>query len=407
MNISKSIRFIIYIFFSCLSISSCNTDEESYIEVNIKNNQIYDAKQDTSKIENGRYYTTTQDIDNTYRNRVFRNITFNGGVKIFNTNNIKFINCTFTNPRGYGVRFRKELDSDDTSNISFNDCNFLGARYDNVNISRDDIIADRVLHKNVKFEGCYFQGWAQNGTTVSNIANRGFYHAIYAKCPNVTIKDCEFNNTVYNAGHMINIRSSARVVSCTFKWSEEGNNAISYSPKDLKGTPDTGWNTVIIQNNLMYTSMQNNRAGVIHLETQTRENININNLMNSIDIKFNTIVLLPGGISDDTYVSAIRINSVLKRAYVSIYANLLVDGRNKPVRANIIKDKSFVDYLSNNLETTRLDQNFINWQANNFRLKNTAPARGFCNDEPRYIVPLDLLGNPRRSGKADAGCYMY
>ena len=387
-----------------LSMMAC-TQQETLIDKDPNLDTDTDIKTETVA-QKGAYYTGNRDISAKHAGTTFTNATFADGATIFNTHNVRFVNCTFQNPRGHGVRFRKINDNDDSRDIEFVNCRFLNSRYDNVNISRDDEVGDRVLHKNVRFEGCYFEGWANNGSTQANIENRRFYHAIYAKCPNVTINNCRFLGTIYRAGHAVSIRSSARVTNNVFQHKTKSHNAISYSPKNLPGTPDKGWDSIIMFNNLIYTKDQYTRNGMMHIETQLNEKINPNNIINSMTIAFNTVVLLPGGHSERTYISALRVNDVVQKAYIAVYGNLFVDGRNQPNASAIVMKTSNIDYYSNNLLSTNINALFRDWRNRDYRLKPGSPAIGFANNEQRYIFPKDRLGNPRSRGHAHAGCYM-
>ena len=350
----------------------------------------------------GAYYEGNRNIDARHEGVTFTNAIFANGATIFNTRNVTFVNCTFRNTQGWAVSFREDLDTDDTDGVKFINCRFTTSRYDNIHIDRDDNIADRVLHKNVRIEGCSFEGWG----TVNPISQRPFYHAIYAKCPNVTIDRCEFNSTIADAGHAVSIRSSARLTNSIFRQTERSYPAISYSPKNLSGTPDKGWNDIRIQNNLIYGGRQGVRVGFIHLETQLNEAINPNNLISTIVLRFNTIAILPGGESEGVYVSAIRVNHVLLDVNMFIYGNLLVDGRNKPHPGDIIKERNRVDYLGSNVESTNLNEHFVDWQNGDFRLKKGSSAIGAADNERNYIVPVDIAGQPRSPGKADVGAFM-
>ena len=351
----------------------------------------------------GTSYDTLFNISAQYEGTTFTNVTFAKGVRIFNTRTVKFVNCTFLNPGGHGVRFREELDTDDTDGVEFINCRFTDSQYDNVLIDRDDTLGNRVLHKNILFEGCAFEEWG----TVSRVAERTFYHAIYAKAPNITIERCEFNSTVPEAGHALSLRSSARVTNNVFRHSEPGRPAISYTPKNLSGTPDKGWDDIRIQNNLIYSGQQNVPVGLIFLQTQDNEQINPNNIISTIVVRFNTIALLPGQESEGVNVSAIRVNEAVRNSNVVVYGNLLVDGRDTPSVSDLIAEKDQVDYLSNNVESTDLNEHFVDWQNGDFRLKAGSSAIGAVNDESSYIVPVDLVGNARAQGNADAGAYMF
>ena len=392
------IHSFIFLAFVCL-LSSCEPEQLDQLSAS----DVPLLSEQTGADGSGAYYVGNRDIDSRHEGVTFTNATFANGVTIFNTRDVTFVNCTFTNPSSWGVRFRKDFDTDDTQNVNFINCRFLASMYDNVNISRDDSIGDRVLHKDISFEGCYFEGWGNTNP----VDQRHYYHAIYAKCPNVKINNCEFNATIPDAGHTLSIRSSARVTNNIFRSSARGHNPISYSPKNLPGNPDRGWNSIRIMNNLIYTGKQNVPVGLIYLDTQDRFETNPNNIINSIAVCFNTVAILPGEDSENMYISCLRITEPVTPAYISVYGNLLVDGRNQSAAHDIIKETFRTDNLSNNVMSTNLDEHFVDWRNGNFRLKSGSGAIGAANDETSYIVPTDIVGQPRAQGDADAGAYMF
>ncbi len=373
-------------------------------------NQIEEDKESTeltSSANKGAYYTGNREITSKHNGVTFTDATFADGATIFNARDITFRNCTFTNKRGYGVNFRKLQDTDDTRNIKFINCKFTGSLWDNVLISRDDNIPDRVLHKDIVFKSCSFRGWANNGTSPQNIRNRGLYHAIYAKCPNVIIDDCRFVSTIDGAGHAVSIRSSARVNNNVFQQQIKGHNPISYSPKNLTGNPDRGFNSLLIENNLMYTKHQNVRVGMIHLETQLNEAINPKNIIREIIIRSNTIVILPGGEAETTYVSCLRVNNAVSSSNIFVYNNLFIDARRNTNPESVVQFFRNIDYYGVNIRDNRPDLYFRDWRNRNYRLKAGSLAIDRGGKEPRYLTPKDLEFKNRIPGKEDVGCYEF
>ncbi len=402
-------QFFYLLYFIALLFFSCEREEitQTYVpDASISTDQnISLLANQVGADGTGAYYSGTRDITSRHAGVTFTNATFADGARIFNTRNVIFRNCTFGNRLGWAVEFREELYDDDTYGVQFIDCKFVFSKYDNVIINRDDgAEADSVLHTGVQFSGCAFEGWA-NAQLESN---KTFYHAIYAKCPNVTIDHCDFNSTVSGAGHAVSLRSSARVTNNVFRHSAVGENPISYTPKNLPGTPEMGWDNVKIWNNLIYSGNQGVANGRIYLQPQEKEATNPNNLVEFISIAFNTIAILPGGESEGKVANGLQVKPGVETSYIAAYGNLIVDGRaNRASGSQFINDEPDFDYISNNVVSTNLDEYFVDWANGDFHLKAGSDAIGAADEETNYMVPTDIAGQARSKGDADAGAYMY
>ena len=400
---------IIVAILAFVLLAACETDFEPTVSAEDPSTINNSKKGSTSAARvgsdgTGGYYPNTPNITEQHVGITFTNATYPDGVRIFNTRDVTFVNCTFSNPIEYAVLFREEQDSDDTNNVRFINCRFGTSRFDNVMIERrKDANPDEVLHTNVQFEGCEFSSWASDDAAEG--IYRRYYHAIYAKCPDVVVNNCSFVSSVAGAGHAVSLRSSARVTNNIFRWTADGEPAISYTPKPLQNSPSLGNNTIKIWNNLMYGNHQVKPVGLILLETQTQQPIP-DNLVGSISIAFNTMVYLPGGASDASLAHLIQAEPSVTQAYIAVYGNLLVDARpNRDPRSRILETYSRFDYVGKNYITRDLDGTFRDWREGDFHLKSTSPGVGAIVGETNYIVPTDKNGQSRSQTNPWPGCF--